>query len=1518
MSRRYVKTSKFNSLDQVSPKVVAVVTAKDNLQSVAEDQVYFKRNYLDAIRQIIPKFYFNDERAISGTHVSFPNQLVNSHILANKHQSTIFPVSAPIYDTYLSSINTPKGFAKYFSKQNPPAQIDTDDFQRNILVPLGRSCNSFPTSSSFASYISGTLLPSIPLVCDGHHADEDLAILTASAFANDSSGTYKYLANHLGWVYFLNRLGPTNGFDPSTALTTLLTDTLWKGRSLTLEDTINVYQEYLWKNQQWWTDISDNIIPVDYASATDTSAGIYTSGVQLLDRLKTLNTVVYSPHYLDSPDTFVKDSFDTYLNTSTATVEGTLITSTEEAGPLTRFLEAISFTISDRLTEEAEIGVLYDIGRCPQEFLELLGELIGWRFIGGDIDKWRVQLRSAVEIYKMKGTKKAIQYLLDTLFSAGVFNVTGTNTLNELWESYIPDLMYYSLATSSVALKDFDTYTPELAKQFGVVDYSPDSMETNIKYIVDKILFDLVMEFPENFYLGNKPFPQLQFVIEGTDELYLGPYHLMDPTGTPGGPYTYRWPTYMTGSEHDPESSVNLELIHDPDFIFYYRDRAYLVPPYEKRQYYTNTRVSESMIERIQYYLQCYGVDKAFAAQLSDYIRTNLSQSLDTYKVINNFMLFTKSKTYPPNYAEIIKDVTKQRTPDPVSLLSMWNGKSSHFLMNFESSSFDWTSQALTATSKYGMSQVYRVVKQVVPAHAIPEILLTVSDVSDETTALTDNDCREIRPNFTDLYTGSSTVPTGFGVCAVDMLALATANGIPQHRFKRTQVDNINDVLVSGSTFVAVPRNSLRRRNFHNLLPETKMFTRVGRNNPGSLELSSPYYTSDTGYIALGFMPSSLQFKEVALRQNDAAGHFGIGLLIDRANLHRCWDICQNLNSTNSVFGYAVSDTFASRAKQNIATSTCNTYGRRGQLQEILYVMNKVHDHEKYLQASSMVSGYHLANGEINPAWPSSSPLITPMDFSAWYAERAWISFYGHSGQSPRVNENDALDIVTSIGNHLINKESADKSLHYYEHFKLGRKVHELYNTYMFNFSGHGVNSNYNLRGGPNFFSHTFGPYIYNSNLDIDGSGLETSGYLAASSPTYEVDISYYGGSGVLSISGMDHKVGGYHVGTSAASDIGDLPLGSGFTDNDNPPCEFRNNNLVSAIELVDTSTPWSFKKHPIFSIFNLSRDDQSKYSYSKYLINNQIIKYHRSAQVDSLPRLRIKIDGSDINNMARNFLQPDHEYEITVKAHNLEVNGPKLGGQRLGCWIHTEPELDEVWSHELRVGGRRGSWERLKVSDLSAAGGIALATGSTQSHLFPEGSLNDPIGKGVGGTGKGIVTSKTTFDYRCWEPKQVTTIEGSDPQAIANINARSLNTLKFRFFTNNSEAIPSTLYRDIFGKVHRVNQKYTLEFFVLTGDPDKFVVFEDISIKDITNYNKSVIETEYGEAQLDSSDLKALFIFLKNISSGLASRNATNTSATMEVSGGSRLNYRSNIAMFTNSEDANYKQLEDIDIYEG
>ena len=107
MARRDVKSSRFNSLQEVVPEVVAVVSSKNDTEQRANSQKYFKHNYIDTLKQIIPPFYFSDEQALSGLHLPFTTQLVNSHLIANKNQGTLLPVSALQSDTYLSSINTP-------------------------------------------------------------------------------------------------------------------------------------------------------------------------------------------------------------------------------------------------------------------------------------------------------------------------------------------------------------------------------------------------------------------------------------------------------------------------------------------------------------------------------------------------------------------------------------------------------------------------------------------------------------------------------------------------------------------------------------------------------------------------------------------------------------------------------------------------------------------------------------------------------------------------------------------------------------------------------------------------------------------------------------------------------------------------------------------------------------------------------------------------------------------------------------------------------------------------------------------------------------------------------------------------------------------------------------------------------------------------------------------------------------------------------------------------------------------
>ena len=1472
MSRRYVKTSRVGQEGLISPEITAVVSTGNSNQHEAAQQNFFKSNYLDVLKKVVPTFYFSEDQAISGTHISYIDQLLNSYCRIVSNIRDISLVSALEYDNYLSAIDTPEGFAPYFYKQQSIPTLSPAIFEREILYPLGKSFRDYETSSSFINYISGTWLPSIPVATD---TPVDLAALTNSAYGTDSSGTHKFLVNSLGWLYFLNRSAPATGnYSPSADLATLITEKLWRGFTIELEDLIGIFQEYIWRNHDAFglSNIhTSSIIPPDYLSSVARDGVSSTSGTLLLDQLKALNGVVYSPHYLDSNDPIISQTLQNYLNTSSTINLGSVITKTDSKGPFKRFMEAISFGIADRVSETNELGILYDISKCPAEFLEPLSELIGWKLIGPDDGRRRNQLRNAVEIYKSKGTKKSVQTLLDALFSKDVFNIT-TNSLNELWELYLPDLIYYSLATSSTLFSNFETFTTEKAKSLNMRTYSKTSMDTNLRLAVDQILFELVRTFPNQFYLGGSPFPIPQFYLSGTDEVYEGPYHIEGRQ------------QYMTEA-HRSSTSRPIVLRVDGSFTFKYRNRDFWIPPFEKRQYYTQSYINRNLLDKLEDLLICFGTDANYVKKLIALIVELSSGSLDLSRVLNTFLMFSKTKQHAINYDEVISNVTKEKTPDPLDLLSMWCGKSSHFLVILDSSSFDFQSRALDSGSAYGLNKILDVMDQVAPAHAIPEVILNVSAV-DDNHPLTANDCREIRPNFYDLYTGSGDVTDNFATSAVNMAMIASLDGKDAaNKFRRDEVNNINDVLLSGAPVLPAfqtnfihnaVRNTLRRRNFRHLLPETQMFTRGGRNNPGSLELSSTYYLSAVGYIPLGFVPSALSFTGVALRDNPY--RYKIGQLLDYKKLSKVWDICYNLSSAYDIFGYSVSNTFASRAKQDISSSDCNAYGRRGQLPEILSLMNNINDRKHYLQASSIVSGYYTSAGDLNSKSPSSSLLLSPVDFSAWYA-------------------NSLTDeaVVRSIGNYLINKSDTSDNIKYYENFEFGRKLHQLYGDYLSTFGQHGSFSNFNLLGGPNIYSHTYGPYIYNSNFEVDGSGIEASGYLQASSALVEVDISYYGGSGVLSVSGG--QVGSYGASSPSSIYVG------------NP--EFRNPYLLSAIELVDTSTGFLFMEHPVFSIFRLTKKERNKFNYANFLIDNTLLKYHRNDGKDSFPRVKINIDNSDALKKSRNFLEPDHDYEVQVVAHNINVGGTRAGGLSLGMWVHTQEEGQGTWSYvaaDEYCGTAADTWEQSDVSNFESINGEGAVQSTSQIKSFDSFLLEDPLGVGeTEDLGGGVV--------RCTEAlPEDEIVPGSNPLAIASLNKTTRQVLTFKLSTYNKGVVPINDYTQKFQQVHRLNQKYGLEFFIPQGSSHQFVVFEEIKIIDLTRKRNAVISTEFGELSLNMDDLRKIFRYFDTLREGIASRDQFTTSAIMEVSGGARNNYRGNIGMFYHLRNAGKNpQLKEI-----
>ncbi len=78
-------------------------------------QKYFKPNYYEALKYIIPEFLTEDDIETFGTDVDIRDQVLNSNIQLASDFSSVITVSA-VEGTAFSSIDTLNGITPYFVK----------------------------------------------------------------------------------------------------------------------------------------------------------------------------------------------------------------------------------------------------------------------------------------------------------------------------------------------------------------------------------------------------------------------------------------------------------------------------------------------------------------------------------------------------------------------------------------------------------------------------------------------------------------------------------------------------------------------------------------------------------------------------------------------------------------------------------------------------------------------------------------------------------------------------------------------------------------------------------------------------------------------------------------------------------------------------------------------------------------------------------------------------------------------------------------------------------------------------------------------------------------------------------------------------------------------------------------------------------------------------------------------------------------------------------------------------------
>ena len=121
---------------------------------------YSKSNYVDAVELITPTVYQQQDLELSGTELNPLSQVINSHVRAGANISNVLSISG-VANSQTSSLGNISGISQYFVKQNNLTKINPFILEDKILLPLGTTFANYDTSAEFATYLSGTLLPSL-------------------------------------------------------------------------------------------------------------------------------------------------------------------------------------------------------------------------------------------------------------------------------------------------------------------------------------------------------------------------------------------------------------------------------------------------------------------------------------------------------------------------------------------------------------------------------------------------------------------------------------------------------------------------------------------------------------------------------------------------------------------------------------------------------------------------------------------------------------------------------------------------------------------------------------------------------------------------------------------------------------------------------------------------------------------------------------------------------------------------------------------------------------------------------------------------------------------------------------------------------------------------------------------------------------------------------------------------------------------------------------------------------------
>lgn len=771
-----------------------------------------KYDYIEVVNRSVPEFYRVEDYYTYGSEEDVSLTFLGKLLKAGIQNELLFDVSG--YDKF--------EVAEYFVPGSK-TYVSTNSFQSKFLSMYGLTFGDFATKNEFKRWLSSTFLPDTVLN-DPQGFFQELSAYGFDTFSSIEI-THQYLLDNLGLFYLMNTssLEGADALSHASAIQIEYLAAVYDGFEVTEQEGLNALFRFFWENRENST-FCNSFIPNGYGLADSSISGnVNLSGTQLFDAIR-VQLETWTDKRLKDHD-FYKQSLAAVITNT-----GDFPSKLRDAGPFQKFLKALSLGVADINLIIEEIASLLSIDECPERFLELLANNIGWQLLTGDYTKWRAQLRNAVMLYKAKGSVLGFNAACKLIFPDGIFQAS---SLVETWESYVPNLLYYMIKNKSFIAKEgleFEVDYGFKDKFFGArLNQAPesytDAKDRNYRFLVDACLEKFHNTFDQAIVVNGRSFKELPIW-----------------TGLPGTEPGF----YHRNYPKDPKNEAGFYVA---------------VPPWEKYGFYKEVELNQERIDFFCNILSGSRFDYGFEVDpyVVEAFRTLTVEAVGSayavsgtpiYAQNDKFRIFTSGRVIPPDYL----DYVEYGETDSMSDMDVWNTKGSHLFAAFAASGLDYTVDSYDTFRNKAALRAYRdVIREFVPLHAAVRIVL-YADFNDEynpsgTLCVFQDACLD---DFNTGWLGSRRTNFWAGASGTGDLSTTYVNG--DGRILPSYDAVLNEFWQESVT--DLDRNASRRRNYRYAL-DCYPYMRGGKGMPTPLNYydastSNPYLNSDE-YLIKGF-----------------------------------------------------------------------------------------------------------------------------------------------------------------------------------------------------------------------------------------------------------------------------------------------------------------------------------------------------------------------------------------------------------------------------------------------------------------------------------------------------------------------------------------------------------------------------------------------------------------------------------------------------------------------------------------